>query len=98
MDRAGAPALLGRPGNRPIERPVDLEDPGSVAVALEPSPIATGEAVARDPKQLPGRHIEKHGARGRQIVRRLDPPAEQDLTSERTEIRSKGVGDRLRAP
>ena len=47
VDRARAPALRRRPRDRAVERPVELEDAGPVAVALERAAVAVGQPVGR---------------------------------------------------
>ncbi len=63
VDSSGACTSSGLPGDRAIEREVDLEYTGAVAIALEPLLIPARQVISRDAQQLPGRHIEQDGAR-----------------------------------
>src|SRR5436309_13343392 len=44
------------PGHRAVQRPIELEDAGSVPEACELTAIAIGERAARYRQQLPGPH------------------------------------------
>ena len=61
VDGRGACALLGPPGDRPVERPVELEHARPVAVALEPAAIAR-RGGGRRPGRA-GRAASRRGAR-----------------------------------
>ncbi|CAN5509651.1 hypothetical protein BH24GEM3_BH24GEM3_01180 [soil metagenome] len=93
----GPRALRGRPGDRAAERPIDLEDTGSVAVALKRMAIARGEAVAGDPQHLARRQVQENRTRRGQLVDVLYRSAGDDLASERAEVGGQRVGDALRA-
>ena len=54
VDSRGLEARGVAPGDRAVERPIELEDTGAVAVATEPLPIAGGQRVARDASELLG--------------------------------------------
>ena len=60
VDGPGACAFLRPPGDRPVERPVELEHARPVAVALQPAAVARGEAVAGQVEQAARRHVEEH--------------------------------------
>ena len=66
---AACGALRRAPGDRPVERPVELEDARAVAVALEPPAIARGQAAPASREDLPRRHVEQHGTRRRRARR-----------------------------
>ena len=70
---AGRRALRRPPGDRPVERPVDLEHARPVAVALEPAPVARPAAGRRRARSSwRGVDVEQDGSRRRQLVERLD--------------------------
>ena len=94
VHRAGAGHLGRRPRDRPVERPVELEHPGPVAVAPEPAPVAGGQAVAREPHQLARARVEQHGARVAELGQRVDRPAGLHYAAERAQV----PGERVRQP
>ena len=59
VDGPGTPALLRLPGDRAVEREVDLEDAGAVAVALEGPPIPLREVLAGNGEELARRNVEE---------------------------------------
>jgi hypothetical protein len=83
----------GPPRDRPGQRPVELERGGSVTECGEAAAIGGGEPVTDDRQELPGRHVEEHRPRGRQVgggahrAGRLDRPAEV------AQARGERVGD-----
>ena len=97
MNGAGALAARQPPGDRPVERPVDLEGARPVPICLESTAIAAGEARSGDPDELPRRHLEQKRPGGRQVVDRLDPGSCADLAPQRAQVARERVGDRLRA-
>ncbi len=98
VHRAGAAARLGRPGHRPVERVVELEHAGSVAVARERPPVAGRQRVAGDREDLSRREVEEHAPRAAKLVERAHLAVGLDLAAERPQQRRHRVGDRLRAP
>ena len=58
---------VGRPGDRPVERPVDLEHAGAVAEPLGAAAGAAREPVPGDGQELAWREVEQHGTRRWQI-------------------------------
>ena len=48
MNRRGARTLRRLPGNRAVERPIDLEDAGAIAESAEAPNVSRRELVARD--------------------------------------------------
>src|SRR6266566_4220129 len=63
VDSSRAYASSYLPGDRTIERVVNLEYTGAVAITLEPLLILARQVISRNTQQLPGRHIEQDGAR-----------------------------------
>src|SRR5215468_256503 len=97
VDRRRASALLGPPGDRPVERPVELEHARPVAVPLQPSAIPSGEAVAGEREKAARRQVKEHRTRLAQLGERLDLPSGFDLAAERAEVRGERIGDPLRS-
>ena len=93
------PRRLGRaPGDRPVERPVELEDPGAVAVAREAAPVAVRQPRAGDAEQLARRDVEEDRARiGGEVAERLDVAAGLDRAAELSQVAREGVGEPLGA-
>ena len=52
VHRARARTCLGAPGDGPVERPVELEEPRPVAVAGKPAAIAARQRVSGDAREL----------------------------------------------
>src|SRR5215208_4486749 len=75
----GAQALLCLPGDRPVEREVDLECTGAVAVALEGPPIPLREVFAGNGEELSRRHVEEDRAGLRHLLHVIHPDARVDL-------------------
>ena len=89
---------LGRPPrDRPVERPVELEDAGPVAEPLEPPPVARRQLAARDAEQLARRHVEQHRPAGVELGERRHAAPRLDLAAERPQVRDERVRDPLRA-
>ena len=82
MDRSGAAALARLPGNRAVERPVDLEDARAVAESLEFAAVAGRQAVAGDRDEFPGSDVEEDDAGGREITQGGDRGCGADLPFE----------------
>ena len=74
----GPPACVGRPGHRAVERPVELEDAGTVDVTLQPLPVAVGQRRAADLRERRGARVEEHDARRREIGEAADVDAGLD--------------------
>jgi hypothetical protein len=55
------------PGNRTVERPVQLECTGPVAIAKESPPVARRKSIAGDVRELIGRRVEQDDPRVRQF-------------------------------
>ena len=92
-----APAVSRRPGNGALERVVELEDAGAVAVAGERPAVARGRAspvIARTCRGV----RSKRTLVPRRARRAIDLDAGLDLPAERAQQRGHRVGDRLRAP
>ena len=81
MDRAGALAPFGLPGDGTVEREVHLEDARSVAVALEGAAVAFGKVLAGDVEELARRHVEEYGAGPRHVVDRTDRRVRVDFAA-----------------
>ena len=106
----GAHDLLGRadvhgtgagqkgvgPRHEAAERPINLEDAGAVAPALESAGIARGQPVARDRQHLARSHVENDDARRGQLGERGDPVTRVQLAAERAQASDERVGHRLR--
>src|SRR6516165_1455351 len=88
---AGAGDLWSGPGDRAIERPVQLEDTGPIAVAGKLPRIARRQMATRKPQQLAWGHIEQGHAETRQLVDRLHPSPGLDLAAGRTQMRRERV-------
>src|SRR5581483_10225329 len=73
VDGAGAKALRGAPGDRPIQRVVHFEDAGSAAVPAERAPVSRREPVGRDEVELRRGRVEEIGARRRDVRELLHP-------------------------
>ena len=95
VDGRGARALLRRPRDRPVERPVDLEHARPVAKLLEPVAVALGQLLARHRDELARRHVEENRFRIPELGERLDARAGLDLAAERAEVRGERVGELL---
>ena len=70
---AGAGDLRGGPRDRPVERPVELEDAGPVAVAREPAPVAAA-AAGRRPSAAAAAGVTSSSAGRRPAARRRTRP------------------------
>src|SRR5919112_2865411 len=92
----GTPALLRSPGYRTIEREVDLEDAGPVAVALEGPPIPLREVLAGNGEELSRRNVEEDHSGTRYLLRVTHPEARVDLAPQGDEVRGERVGYLLR--
>ena len=92
-----ARAFLGAPWDRPVERPVDLEDPRAVAEAAQPAAIAPRQRIPGQREQLLRRDVEQHRRRIAELGERPDAPARLDLAAERPQVAREALGDRLRA-
>ncbi len=97
MHGTGVRARRCLPGDRPIERQIDLEHPRAVAIAFELAAVALRQARAGDRQHLARREVEQDRARGRQGVDRLDRRPGDDLATERAQAGRQGIGDPLRA-
>ena len=95
VDGARASGTLGLPRDRLAQGPVDLDDAGSVAEALEAPPIAVGQPARRDRGERPGRRVEEDGPRRRQLGERGDRVVGDDLAAERPKLVRQGVGESL---
>src|SRR5262249_46542628 len=67
MDGARFGARRGGPRHRSVERVIELEDAGAATEARERATIALGKSRTCDARELPGRGVEEHGPRGRQV-------------------------------
>ena len=70
------------PGNRPAQRPIELEHPRSVTILLQLPPIALGQPPARDLEKLPRRHIAQHNTTFFHFIERTDSMIRHDRTAE----------------
>src|SRR6516225_2063732 len=68
VNSSGAPARLGRPWNRPIQRVVDLEYSRTVFESAQPLCMSRRQAVASYAQQLARRNIQQHNAGLRQFI------------------------------
>ena len=83
------------PGHRPVQRPVDLEDPWPVTKLREPVPVADRQCHAPHRENLPRREVEDDARRGRQVGQRINPMTGHDLATEAAKAGHQRVGDRL---
>ena len=94
---ARARDLRRAPGDRPVERPVELEDARPVAVAREPPRVPVRQARRR-PASAAGAGSRRAAWRRRLRARRATPPISRlDLAAERTQVGRERVGQALRA-
>src|SRR5262249_9301327 len=82
-DGAGTGALRRGPGDRRIQRPVELENARPVAVSPEAPAVMCGEPVARELHELGGRDVAEDRAGGRQLVERRDGRCGEDFAAKR---------------
>jgi hypothetical protein len=97
VHRAGAADLGCTPWDRPVERPVELEDPRPVAVATEPAGVSRRQPIAGELHQLPRGHVEQRRAIAVELLERFDPPPGLDPAPERSEVVGQGVRQALGA-
>jgi hypothetical protein len=87
VDGGRAGALRGAPGDRLGEGPINLEDPGAVAIARELAAVALGETGAGHLEGGTGGQVEEDGiggsefAGGDELVEGADPGAGHDLAA-----------------
>ena len=98
MYRGGALTRRGPPGNWGVEGPIDLEDPGAVAIAFELAPVARWQAMASQAQHLPGGDVKQNSARRGQCIDGGYRRARDDLAAEGAQIRGQGIGQLLRPP
>src|SRR6266852_1108162 len=94
----GRPRAVRRfPGNGAVQRVIDLEDAGTIAVLGEATGESGGKAVARDAQQLMRRDVTEDGVvlleRGQILYARRS----LDCAAERREMPAESAGDGLRA-
>ena len=80
VNRPGARALGSRPRDRPVERPVELERAGPVAIREQPTSVRVRQPLAADPGELARRDVGQHDVGLRQRRRRrsrrwISPPS-----------------------
>jgi hypothetical protein len=93
----GARDFRGAPGDRVVERVVELEDARAVAPTLEAAAIARREEVAREREQLTRRDVADYDVAARKVAQRGDGMSRLDLAAELVQPRGECVRDRLRA-
>src|ERR671910_471270 len=93
-----ARALLRRPRHGAVERPIELEHTGAVAVAAQRPQVAIRQPVARGADYTLRRQVEKGHHGRRELVYRGDRPSGLHLAVQRPEVGDECVGDRLRSP
>src|SRR3989449_7602235 len=86
MNGRGFQAAGVSPRDRPVERPVELEGAGPVAVAAEPAHVARGQDRLGDVGELRRARVEEDDPRGREVAEGADVPAGLDPAAERPEI------------
>jgi hypothetical protein len=91
-----AQALRRRPGNGPPQRPVDLEDAGTLPESPELAPERGGERVPRNAIERARGHVEQHGTRTGQLIQSRDVAVHFDDPAHRLEIGGQAVDDALR--
>jgi hypothetical protein len=97
VDSTSPGARRRPPRNRPSQRPIDLEHSRPVAEALQAPSVAVGQPVAGHPDDLPRRQVQQDGPRRRQFIQRFHPPAGDDLTAQRAQVRNQRITDALRS-
>src|SRR6266446_4768709 len=97
MNCAGFRDFRRAPGNRPVERIVELEHTRSVSPALEASAVPARQDVVADPDELPRRHVAKDEFALRELAKRRHLMSRLDLAPERAETSGQRVCDRLGA-
>ncbi len=83
------------PGNRPAQRPIDLERGSPESVLREPVAISCRERVACYCDELSGVGVEQYEARVAQLRRRRDPMIDNERPAQRLEIIRQCSRDRL---
>jgi hypothetical protein len=97
VDRPGARRLGRAPRDRPVERPVELEDARAVAVPLEAPAIAVRQPVARNAQQLARRDVDQHRRGVAQLVERLDAAPGLHRPAGAAQLGGEGLGQALRS-
>ena len=92
---AGAREFGIEPRDRPVERPVDLEDPRPVAPAGEPARVAGRQGVAGHREHLSRGEVEQHRACGGQFGERAHAVPGAHLAAEGFEPRDQRIRERL---
>src|SRR5919201_186201 len=85
------------PGNRCIQRPVDLENARTVTEPRELPAKPRRQRITGDSDQLAGRDIKKVGARLREVGHGGNPPAGLDPTSKGLKMGYERIGNLLGA-
>ena len=87
------------PGDRAVERPVELEHPRAVAKAAQSAPVEVRQARARQADELARGDVEQHRLRAavRQLVERVDPPPRLQDAAQRAQVGRERLGQALRA-
>src|SRR5204862_1069423 len=83
--------------DRAAQRPVDLEDAGTMTVARERVAVARVQAIAADREQLARRDVEEVRARGRQLREARDRRIADQRAAEPDQPGDQRVDDRARA-
>src|SRR5262249_7660950 len=86
MDGPGLQASGVWPRDRSVERPVDLEGAGAVAVAAEPAHVARGKDRSADVGELRRTGVEEHDAGGGKIRERPNEATGLDGSAEDSQV------------
>ncbi len=93
----GVEAARIAPRDRPVERPVELEDAGAVAVTAEPAEVVGGKERCADRGELRRAGVEEHDTRGRKIGERANRTSGLDRSAQGAEVRGESLADGLRS-
>jgi hypothetical protein len=91
----GLVTLRDGPRDRSGERPIDLEDAGTVAETPELPAIETGNGITDDLQKLARCHVEQHRGRLAGLGQRRDPDAGANLAAEIAQVRRQGIDQML---
>src|SRR5438876_1921574 len=94
VDGRGLEAARIAPRDRPVERPVDLEGAGAVAIAPEAAHVARGKGRFPDVGELRRTGVEQDDTRRREVGEGPHVSARLDAAGQRPELRRERLADR----
>lgn len=95
MHGAGARARAVAPGNRTVQRPVDFEHTGTVAIAFERPHVRTRQTMPGDGEERTRREVAEDCTCRRQLIERSHGPAGHDFPAQRApDEAARGAGGR----